>query len=426
MSLKEKININKSSNIRRTTTFGNDQLISRSIPKKISKKIKEKISPKMSFNLKYIPNFKKILDLQNDDLSDISQDTAYNENREKQLEILNKKYSKLYKSKEKIENIIKEIDIEKKLFYKGSIMSFNLLILKIKCLMKILKEKFQNSLIKKDERINYELDMHIQKVKHEFIKIYSKINEDSKYEYEIITQVYCKFLFIMAIISNKQEEYIRSFSFISLGLNMLKVYFVRQKIATDIETYNIYAKLLIFLINKLIADNNINKSLIYSSLLSKICEIGLNFIFKKKLDKKYEYKFNKYNGYNFLFLGYCYELKNSTLYNNKICLKVYKEAFYFMNKSNKQLNFTDGNPNITIENKSLYLSKLLYDKMKDKLIILDLEKQREFEQQEKIKKKLIEEAKSKEKKYKLKLISCGLSPEPKNIIKMQHKIYKEI
>ena len=283
MSIKEKI-VTKKPQISYSTNIETlERIPSRSFQKKISKINKQdKNNTKTSFNPNYVSNFQKILDEENEENnSDISQDTAYNENREKELEILNAKYSKLYNSKEKIyANIIKEIDVEKKLFFKGSIMSFNLLILKIKCLMKILKEKFQNSLIKKDERINYELDMHIQKVKHEFIKIYSKINEDSKYEYEIITQVYCKFLFIMAIISNKQEEYIRSFSFISLGLNMLKVYFVRQKIATDIETYNIYAKLLIFLINKLIADNNINKSLIYSSLLSKICEIGLNIVWR--------------------------------------------------------------------------------------------------------------------------------------------------
>ena len=427
MSLNEKINTNKTSNIKRISIFGNEQLFSRAIPKKISKKVKEKINPKMSFNPKFIPNFKNILNLENDDFSDASQDIEYNENREKQLEILNKKYTKLYKSKEiKYENIINEINLEKKLFYKGSIMSFNLLILKIKCLLKILKEKFQNPLKTKDERKNYEFDAHIQKIKNEFIKIYSKLNEDSKYEYEIITQVYCKFLFIMAIISNKQEEYIRSFGFISLGVNMLKVYFVRQKMVTDIETYNIYAKLLILLINKLIADNNINQSLIYINPLSKICEIGLNFIFKKKLHKNYEYKFNKYNGYNFLFLGYCYELKNNNSNYNKICLKVYKEAFYFMNKCNKQLLFTGANPILTIEKKSLYLSKLLYEKMKEKLIYLALEKQREFEQQEKIKKRLIEEAKSKEKKYKLKLISCGLSLESNNLVNMQQKIYKEI
>ena len=57
------------------------------------------------------------------------QDEIFNENREKQLTILNEKFTRLYESEKKIyENIIKEIDVEKDLIYKGSLMSFNLLI----------------------------------------------------------------------------------------------------------------------------------------------------------------------------------------------------------------------------------------------------------------------------------------------------------
>jgi hypothetical protein len=152
--------------------------------------------------------------------------------------------------------------------------------------MKILKDKFESSLNSKEDR-NYEVDLNIQKIKNEFIKLYAIVDEDSKYEYEILTQIYCKFLFIMAVISNKKEEYIRSFSYITLGINMLKVYFIRQKVALDIETYNIYAKLIILLINKLLTDSNISQSLIYSSLLSKVAEVGLNIVHKKKLNKKY-------------------------------------------------------------------------------------------------------------------------------------------
>ena len=429
MSLKEKLFTKKSPISFSTKIESIDKIQPRTHQKKISKVNKqERNNTKSSFNPNYVSNFLKILDDENEDNnSGISQDTEYNENREKQLEILNTKYSKLYDSKEKIYgNIIKEIDVEKKLFFKGSIMSFNLLILKIKCLMKLLKEKFEDSLCKKDERINYELEMQIQKIKHEFIKIYSKINENCRYEYEIITQIFCKFLYIIAIISNKKEEFIKSFGYISLGVNMLKVFFIREHNARYIETYNIYAKLLVLLINKLIADNNINQSLIYINFLSKICETGLNLVFKKKLDKKYEYKFNKYNGYNFLYLGFCYEQKKNIQNNNKICLKVYSESFYFMQKSSKFSIFSAGNTLMTLEKKALYLSKFLYERLKDKIIYDALEKKREYEQQEILKKQLIEEAKSKEKKYRLQLISCGLCPEPETLIKMHNKIYKEI
>ena len=62
--------------------------------------------------------------------------------------------------------------------------------------MKILKDKFESSLNSKEDR-NYEVDLNIQKIKNEFIKLYAIVDENSKYEYEILTQIYCKFLFII-------------------------------------------------------------------------------------------------------------------------------------------------------------------------------------------------------------------------------------
>ena len=428
MSSRDKFNIRKTfGNIKKSVSYVNDKLPN-SFPKKLSKiTLSDNLKNKKSFNTKYISNFGKIVDDENEEnFSDESQDKEYNENREKQLEILNKKYKKLYDSKEKIcANIIKELDVEKKLFYKGSIMSFNLLILKIKCHMKLLKDKFESNLNSKEDR-NYEIELHIQKLKNEFKKINNIVNEDSKYEYEIITQVYCKFLFIMAIICNKKEEYMRSLSYLTLGVNMLKVYFIRQKVAIDVETYKIYAKLIILLINKLLTDSNISQSLMYINLLSKVAETGLNVVYKKKLDKKYEYKFNRYQGYNFLFLGYCYELKKNIKNNNKISLKIYSEAFYFMTKSNNLSIFAEGKAMITLEKKALCLSQFLYEKLKEKLIFEALEKQKEYEQQEMLKKQLIEEAKSKEKKHRLKLIASGITPEPKNLVTMQNRLYSEI
>ena len=158
----------------------------------------EKIKPKLSCKLKYVSNFKKILENENNEfMDDLSLTPEERENREKQLKILNIKYTKLYDSKEKIySNIIKEIEVEKIFFYKRSIMSFNLIILKIKCLMKILKEKFKMTFNSQDERNLYEVDLNIQKIKNEFKKIYFLLNEDSKYEYEILTQVYCKFFYL--------------------------------------------------------------------------------------------------------------------------------------------------------------------------------------------------------------------------------------
>ena len=427
--MKEIFNHNKRTNIKRNLTFIDKKPLIKSFPKNLVLNNKEKLKTKIIHNPKIFSGLENIIDNENedDDISELSKDTIYNESREIQLKILNEKYTKLYHSKEKAYlNIINEIDVEKQLFYKGSIMSFNLLVLKIKCLMKLLKEKFEINLKSKDDTNYSEVDIYIQKIKYEFKKMFSMLNEESKYEYELFTQVYSKFLYIIAIISNHKEEYTKSLSYITLGVNMLKVFFVRQKIATDINTYKIYAKLIILLINKLLTDDNISQTLIYINLLSKIIEIGLNIVYKNKLNKKYEYRFNKFNGYNFLFLGYCYELKNNITNNSKITFKVYKEAFYFMNKSIRRSIFSDGKNEITIEKKALILSQLLYEKLKDILNYEALKKQKELEQKEKIKKQLIKEAKSKEKKHKLELIANGFTPDSDNLKEIEYRIYNKI
>ena len=365
----------------------------------------------------------------NDEIEeDKFQDEKFNESREKQLQILNEKFTRLYDSEDKIyENIIKEIDVEKDLIYKGSIMSFNLLILKIKCLMKLLKEKFEKNLNSKEQRNYYETDLYIQKIKNEFKRIYNIIDEDNKFQYEIITQNYCKFLFLMSVICSKKEEHIRSFSYVSLGVNMLKVFFVRRKVASDIDTYKIYAKLLIMLINKLISDNNIHQCLIYINILSKICEVALIIVYKNKLDLIYEFKFNKYQGYNLLFLGYCYEVNNNNNQNNyQISAKAYRESYYFMYKSTTHTIFSRYKMIITLEKKDIYLSQLLNEKLREKLIFDAMEKQRKYELQEELKKQLLEEAKTREKKHRLKLIASGFTPDPPYLVKAQNRIYNEI
>ena len=397
-------------------------------PKTTKSSLKKISSSNIQENQKKVMTYKfssLIMNLINKENEKYNIDEEFDEDRERQLEILNLKYKILYKEKEKnYENIIKEIDAEQNLIFKGSVNSFNLLILKIKCYMKILKEKFGFILKLKNERNYYEVDLYIQKIKNEFIKIYALLNENNKYEYEILTQNYCKFLFLMGVICTKKEEYIKSLAYISLGFNMLKVYFIRQRIASDIKTYNIYAKLTVMLINKLLSDNNISQSLIYINFLSRICETALNIINIRKLERKYEFKFIKYFGYNYLFFGYCFELKNNYLNNYKISFEAYKEAYYFMNKSTFHSIFFASKT--TIEKKSLYLSKFLCEKLKDKLIQDELEKQRANELKEKLERKLIAEAKNRDKKFRLKLISSGFIPYTSNLIKTKNIIDKEL
>ena len=381
--------------------------------------------PQKNTNNRYFDNSRNINEEDSDDFNSNLSSDSYDEDREKQLEIVNDKFQSLFKSRNKIYgNIIKEINAEKKLFFKKSLMSYNLLALKVKCLIKLLKAKFVESLTSKDY---YEVDAYINKIKREFKNLNNFINEDDKYEYELTTQVYAKFLYLMGIINTKKEEHITSFSYISLGVNILKVFFIRQGVAKDIETYQIYAKLVVLLINKLLCDNNITQTLVYISLLTRICEIALNIISQKKELKKLEVKFNKYQSYGLLFLGFAYELNTKIPNNTKIALKAYKEAYYFMNKSpNKITIFAELSSVITIERKALYLSQILLEKLTEKLTYEQMEKQKEFEHQEKIKKQKLEEARNEEKKYRLKLIASGVSPENPNLIKIQEHLFSEI
>ncbi len=376
-------------------------------------------------NNRYLAETKHINEEDTDDYNSNLSSDSYDEDRERQLEIVNEKFQNLFKSKEKMYgNIIKEITAEKKLFFKKSIMSFNILVLKIKCLLKILKEKFVESLTTKDF---YEVDTYIHKIKKDFKNLYTFINEESKFEYELVTQVYAKFLHLMGIIYTKREEYTTSFSYVSLGVNILKVFFVRQGVANQIETYQIYAKLIILLINKLLSDNNVSQALLYISLLTRICEIASTLVSQNKAHIKYEFKFNKYQSYGFLYMGFCYELSTKVPNNFKTALKAYKEAYYFMNKSPyKATIFAELSSVITLERKGLYLAQILFEKISEKLTIEALEKQKEFELKEKLKKQKLEEARNEEKKYRLKLIASGITPENPNLYKIQEKLYSEI
>ena len=100
MSLKVINNIEMKNN-KRTTLFMNEKKLIRPISKKSQKIVTSHCSRKTSYNIKLGFGLQNIIDNENDDFneSNESQDTIYNENRERQLEILSEKYTKLYNSK---------------------------------------------------------------------------------------------------------------------------------------------------------------------------------------------------------------------------------------------------------------------------------------------------------------------------------------
>ena len=135
---------------------------------------------------------------------------------------------------------------------------------------------------------------------NEFKKINLIINRNNKYENEIITQIYCKFLIFIIIYESKKENREKSLAYLTLGLNMMKIYFIKNKIGIEIKTYFTYIKLIILFINNLINDNNFKFALNYVYFGFKILDIIFRFINLMKLPKKYYEKAIDYSLWNML------------------------------------------------------------------------------------------------------------------------------
>ena len=78
---------------------------------------------------------------------------------------------------------------------------------------------------------------YINRIINEFKKIDKIINKNSKYENEKITQVYCNFLIFIILYEIRKENILKSGAYITLGINMMKIYFIKDIIAIDVKTY---------------------------------------------------------------------------------------------------------------------------------------------------------------------------------------------
>ena len=370
-------------------------------------------------NKKNITNFSKLADSnKNMNLSD-SQSSDDLEHLEEQLSLFYENLILLYKKK-LYTNIIQEFEGKEDLLYKNSKMSFNIYILKIKCLFKLLKSRFEDILkIKNDAQNYFEVERIIYKLNYDFKKINLIINENDFSEYEIITQVYCKFLLIISVIKTKKDENMESFFYLNLGISMMKVYFIKQKVANDIKTYLIYARLLMLLINQVLADNNFNEALIYINLLLRICEVSSIKIKEKNLNKNYQNKFIILAGYALLFSGYCFEVNN----NYDLVLNSYKQAYYLLNKNDITNNDLK---HLFFYSQITDLSKMLLYKVNDKLIKELNERRRKIELEELYKKEAEYQREQEEKQYVLKLIANGFSANVDKFSLIQKKLYDNI
>lgn len=360
------------------------------------------------------------------DISSRINDNEDNSYMEKQLSLLLEVFLTTY-SKKTYQELIKDIEEKEILLYKNSIMSFKIMILKIKCLIKILLAEYNKLLQMKN--INYhEIDNVIQKIQFEFKKLPDMAIKNNSYEYEIMTQAYCKFLYLLSKISLKKEDNIKSLGFISLGINMLKVFIIRKKIANDIQTYKIYSKLLLLLINTLIGDNNYEQALLYCRLLLKIIEISQKFIFVynqdnsniNKIPPLISKKFIKFAGYAFLYTGCCLEQVEGDLQ----AFEAYKQAKYFFDKGSNIGNPFKNVNIVSISNSCNYFAIEIFERLnlkfkKEKLE--NMQRQKKLDQLKRLQKYQLMQN---EKQIRLKLISNGYIGDPFKYNKLEEKLDK--
>ena len=346
--------------------------------------------------------------------------------KEKQLSLLLDTFQNSF-SKKSYRDLIKDIEEKEDLLSQNSLMSFEIKILKLKGLLKILTEEYNIFLQSKNKHF-HELDVLIQKIKNEFNLISILLIYNEAYVFEITTQTYSKFLYLLAKISIKKEDFLKSLGYVTLGINILKIYFIKKKVASNIKTYKIYCKLVIELINILIGDQNYEQALYYIRLLFKIIEISIKFMYNidktsnKKIPIATIKKFLTFGAIGYIYTGCCLEKLDDSIQ----AFEAYKQAKYFFKKSSKLgISFQNLN-SISINNSCSFLAEEVFEKLKlkferDKIDRLNTQKRLEMQR-----KKEEYELLQNEKSMKLKYIASGLGSDPFKLEAMENKLNKKI
>ena len=346
--------------------------------------------------------------------------------KEKQLSLLLDTFQNSF-SKKSYRDLIKDIEEKEDLLSQNSLMSFEIKILKIKGSIKILTEEYSIFLQSKNKHF-HELDVIIQKIKNEFNLISILLIYNEAYVFEITTQIYSKFLYLLAKISIKKEDFLKSLGYVTLGINILKIYFIKKKVASNIKTYKIYCKLVIELINILIGDQNYEQALYYIRLLFKIIEISIKFMYNidktsnKKIPIATIKKFLTFGAIGYIYTGCCLEKLDDSIQ----AFEAYKQAKYFFKKGSKLgISFQNLN-SISINNSCSFLAEEVFEKLKlkferDKIDRLNTQKRLEMQR-----KKEEYELLQNEKSMKLKYIASGLGSDPFKLEAMENKLNKKI
>ena len=325
------------------------------------------------------------------------------------------------------ENLLKELEMNSNLFYRGNKESFNIVIIKIKCLMKLMVEKYENDINEiNDEQMS--LKDYINYIQREFLELNNIIKDDDSYEYETITQMYCKFLIYLIKFAQAKEEYYKSLAYITLGINMIKIFFIRKKASKDIKLYKRYIYLLILLINHLIGEGNFTQALIYSETILKVIEIAVKVLFNydnkysENGKNKYLLEFIRCSGFIYIYIGLCNEFKK----NQEISMEAYKQAFYFFMKlkSFKYQGFKFNEEKMFYDNNFIQLSHWFLKRIKNKII--DDKRRKERIRMSIIEGMIERKHENYEKKKKLKLVSSGLNENQKRYNIIENKLYETV
>ena len=307
--------------------------------------------------------------------------------RERQLSILLDTFQISYSNKF-YKELIKDIEEKEDLLYKNSLMSFKIKILKIKGLIKLLMKEYNNYLQVKNKTF-HDLDEKIHKIKKEFLMTSTLMNITDSYVYETTTQIYCKFLYILSKISLEKEDYIKNLGYLTLGVNMLKIFFIRKKFTSNIKTYIIYCKLVLSLINSCIGDQNYEQALCFIRLLLQINEKSMRIIYynnnnknNKKIPIKTINKFITFGAIAYIYTGCCLENLDDLIQ----AFEAYKQAKFFLKKGSKLVFSFQNFSTININNSCSYLVEEVFEKLKLKFIkdkIDRVNKQKRLELQKK-------------------------------------------
>ena len=211
-------------------------------------------------------------------------------------------------NEKKYETIITIITHNEKFFFKNSESSFNMLKMKIRAKLKLLKIMFEPIYFGKNKiKHTYKIEKELLCIQKDFDKL-MEINDNNldKQQEEICNQIYCHMLLYYSILWKIRNDYVKSLSYICLALNLLKIFFLKYGKANEIGTYSIYCKIYLFFIYLLILDNNIDLAIFYEDNLFNLINVSLKIV-KEHEKQIYNKKFYNYLFINFLFFGFCFE-----------------------------------------------------------------------------------------------------------------------